>query len=72
MHYNVKVIPRSKHNKVVEEPNRLKVHLTAPAIEGRANEALIEVLADYFNVKRRQVKIVVGKKSREKVVEVKK
>jgi uncharacterized protein (TIGR00251 family) len=70
MRYSVKVVPRAKTNKVVEENGRLKVHLTAPPVEGRANEAMIETLADHFHVKKRQVRIVSGQKSRNKVVEV--
>ncbi|MBU0672845.1 MAG: DUF167 domain-containing protein [Candidatus Margulisbacteria bacterium] len=70
MRYNVKVITRAKSNKVVEEQGRLKVYLTTPPVEGRANEALVKVLAEHFSVKKRQVKIVLGKKSRDKVVEV--
>jgi uncharacterized protein (TIGR00251 family) len=71
MRITVKVIPRSKKNRVVEEgEGRLKVHLTAPPVEGKANAALIECLAEHFNVKKRQVRIVSGQKSREKVVEI--
>ncbi|MFC1637604.1 DUF167 domain-containing protein [Candidatus Margulisiibacteriota bacterium] len=70
MRYNVKVIPRAKVNKVVIENGRLKVHLTAPPVEGKANQALIEVLAGHFGVKKQQIRIVRGQKSRQKVVEV--
>ncbi|MFH1362323.1 MAG: DUF167 domain-containing protein [bacterium] len=71
MHYSAKVIPRAKVNKIVEESKgHLKVHLTAPAKEGRANEALVKALAKHFGVKKRQVKIVRGEKSRQKVIEI--
>ncbi len=70
MRYTVKVIPRAKKIKIVQENGQLKVHLTAPAIEGRANQALIEVLAEHFNVKKRQIRIISGQKSRQKIVEV--
>ncbi|MBN2057797.1 MAG: YggU family protein [Candidatus Saganbacteria bacterium] len=70
MYYTVRVIPRAKKNKVVEENGQLKVHLTAPPVEGRANEALIEVLAEHFKVKKRQVRLVRGQKSRAKIVEI--
>lgn len=71
MRYNVKVITRSKLNKVVEEEGRLKVQLTAPPVEGKANQALIKVLAEHFGVKKRKVKILFGKRTPNKVVEVK-
>ena len=39
---------------------RMKLRLAAPAVEGKANDALIEFLADYFRVPQRNVRIVVG------------
>jgi uncharacterized protein len=49
---------------------RIKVRLAAPAHEGKANEALIEFLADYYGVPRRDVRIVSGFKSRRKRVTI--
>ena len=66
----VKVIPNAKRNKLVEEPGRLKVYLTAPAVEGKANQALIEFLAEHFKVKKNSISIIRGLTSREKVVEI--
>jgi uncharacterized protein len=48
--------------------DRIKVRLAAPAVEGRANEALIEFLAEHFGVPRRNVRIAAGLKSRRKRV----
>ena len=70
MRLNVKVIPRAKQNKIVGEPGRLKVYLTAPASEGKANAALIEFLAEHFNTKKNRISIIRGLTSREKVVEI--
>jgi uncharacterized protein len=67
---NVRVIPRAKQNKVVEEAGRLKVYLTAPPVDGKANEALIEVLAEHFGVKKRQLRLIRGEKGRDKTVEL--
>jgi uncharacterized protein len=47
---------------------RIKVRLAAPAHEGKANAALIEFLADYYGVPRRNVRITAGLKSRLKRV----
>ena len=47
---------------------RIKIRLAAPASEGRANEALIEFLAEEFGVARRDVRILSGLKSRDKRV----
>lgn len=70
MRINVRVIPKAKQNKVVIEEDRLKVYLTAPPVEGKANTALIEVLAEYYNTKRSQIRIIRGEKGRDKVVEI--
>jgi uncharacterized protein (TIGR00251 family) len=48
----------------------LKVCVTAPPEDGRANYALIEVLADWFGVKRRQIEIISGATNRNKIVRV--
>jgi len=51
-----------------EHDGRLKLRLAARAVDGKANEALIEFLADYFGVPRRNVRIAAGLKSRRKRV----
>ena len=48
--------------------DRIKLRLAARAIDGRANEALIEFLAEYYNVPKRNVRIASGLKSRQKRV----
>ena len=53
-----------------EHGGRLKVRLAAPPVEGRANDALVEFLAAYFEVPRRNVRIIAGLKSRRKRVVV--
>ena len=47
---------------------RIKVRLAAPAVDGRANEALVGFLAAYFGVPRRNVRIAAGSRSRRKRV----
>jgi hypothetical protein len=68
---NIKVIPRSKINKIVDQrDNFLKIKLTAPAIDGRANEALREFLAKEFEISKSRIEIIKGEKGREKVVKI--
>ena len=62
----LKVIPNAKKN----EFKGNKVYLTAPPVEGQANEALVEFLAEYFNVKKRQIAILRGQRSRNKTVKI--
>jgi uncharacterized protein len=48
----------------------LKARVTAPAVEGAANNALVRLLSDELGVARRDVRIVAGASSREKLVVV--
>ena len=48
----------------------LKVRLTAPPVEGRANEALIALLPQRLGVRKSQVQIVAGTTSRRKMIRV--
>jgi uncharacterized protein (TIGR00251 family) len=66
---SVRVIPRAKRNAVTKmEDGNIKVHVTAPPEDGRANEAVVETLAEWLGVKRRQIAIVTGTTSRNKIV----
>lgn len=63
----VRAQPGAKRNAVVGEHNgALKVAVTAPAQDGRANEALVEVLSKALGVKRSQVCLLSGATGREK------
>lgn len=70
MRINVKVIANAKKDAVEDAGGELRVHLRAPAVEGKANRALTELLARHYNVKKKDIRIVRGEKSRLKVVEV--
>ncbi|MFA5188189.1 MAG: DUF167 domain-containing protein [Patescibacteria group bacterium] len=66
---SVKVIPNSKINKIVEQKeNFLKIKLTAPAHEGKANKALIIFLSQELKIPKSKIKIISGEKSREKKI----
>jgi len=67
---NVRVIPNARKNEIKQEKNRWKVYLTAPPEKGKANKLLIELLSLKFKVKKKQIKIVRGEKSRHKIVEI--
>ena len=69
--FAVKVQPRAKRNGVIGEIGEaLKLALTAPPIEGRANDACIEFLAKLLKVPRSSVTIASGETSRRKVIRV--
>lgn len=67
----VKVSAGLNKSKVTKVGQKLyKIRLTKPREKGKANEELISLLAEYFNVKKRNISIVRGYKSPHKVVEV--
>jgi len=69
--FSVRVVPRSSRNQIVGvEGGALKIKLTAPPVEGAANAALIEFVAEWLGVRRSAVSIVSGDKARNKVVRV--
>jgi len=69
--FEIKVHPRAKKNAITGEVgDALKVALTAPPIDGRANEACIEFFAKLLRVPRYSVTIASGQSSRNKVIRV--
>ncbi len=68
---SVRIVPRARCNSIDGEfQGALKAHVTAPPVDGRANDALRRILADRLNVPVSAVKILSGEKSRMKRVEV--
>jgi uncharacterized protein (TIGR00251 family) len=71
MRIPVTVVARARRTSVEPlEGGGLRVAVTAPPHEGRANEAVIEALAEYFRIPRSKVRIVLGRTARRKVVEI--
>ena len=73
--FAVRVSPRASRTGVVGFAGEgadavLKVALTAPPIEGKANAALIAYLSEILGVARSQVEVIVGSQSRNKLVRV--
>jgi uncharacterized protein (TIGR00251 family) len=69
--FTVKIHPRAKKNAITGElGNALKLSLTTPPVQGRANEACIEFFANLLKVPRSSVTIASGHTSRQKVVRV--
>ncbi|MBW3622012.1 MAG: DUF167 domain-containing protein [Armatimonadetes bacterium] len=67
----IRVQPRASRNEVVGwKEGRLNVRLTAPPVEGAANRAVVDFMAERLGVKRYRIALVSGEKSREKVLEV--
>ncbi|WP_415062331.1 DUF167 domain-containing protein [Bdellovibrio sp.] len=63
--------PKSSKNEVIGPHNgELKIKITAPPIDGRANEGLIEFLSDHFDIPKRNVILVKGDTGRHKTVDL--
>jgi uncharacterized protein (TIGR00251 family) len=68
---SLRIQPRASKNEAVRMENGgLKIRLTAPPVEGAANEALIRFLAEMLSVAKSQIEIVSGHASREKIVRI--
>ncbi|MBD2691602.1 DUF167 domain-containing protein [Anabaena catenula] len=71
MQKTVKVKPNSKQQKIVEqEDGSLIVNLKSPPVDGKANEELIKLLAEKFDVPKSYIRIKSGLSSRQKLVEI--
>jgi hypothetical protein len=69
--FAVKVQPRAKKNAITSEVgDALKLTLTAPPVDGRANEVCIEFFANLLDVPRSSITIASGETSRNKVIRV--
>jgi hypothetical protein len=70
MNIDIKVIAGAKKEWLKQEDGRYKVYLRAPAVEGKANKALVNFLAEYFKVRKNQIEIIKGLKSPRKTISI--
>jgi uncharacterized protein len=69
--FSVRVHPRARENAITGELGEvLKLSLTSPPVEGRANQACIEFFANLLKVPRSSVTIASGQSNRRKVIRV--
>ena len=67
----IKVQPKASHNQIVGiMDNALKIRLTAPPIDGKANLACLKFLAEALGVSRQQVELVSGQTGRQKLIRI--
>lgn len=72
LRFEVLVQPRSSRNQIIgEQEGALKIKLTAPPVDGEANQALVAFLAQFFGVAKKNVQIIKGESSRHKSVAIK-
>lgn len=71
MRFSVRLQPRASKNEIAGlQGVALKVRVTAPPVDGLANEAMVELLSKALETSRRNVCIVSGHASRTKVIEI--
>ena len=71
MKISVRVKPNARKNEVKDlGVGKYVVSVTAPPVEGKANELVIELLAEYFHRPKRAVSILQGERGKEKIVEI--
>ncbi len=69
--FKIRVQPRASKNQLAGEyEDALKVRLTAPPVDGEANQACIEFFAKLFGVAKSQVEIISGQTGRNKILKV--
>ncbi|UCG92230.1 MAG: DUF167 domain-containing protein [candidate division WOR-3 bacterium] len=67
----MKVSLRAKKSEIIElNENHLKIKLVSPPERNRANQELINMLAEYYKIKKSAIKIKKGKYFREKLIEI--
>ena len=72
MYVEVRVKPGSKKGALVQPSltGELLVYVREPAVDGKANAAVIKLLADYYNVPKSCISIARGRTSRAKIIHV--
>lgn len=66
-----RVIPKSKENQVILlNKQEFKIKTTALPSEGKANQMIIKMLSKYFKVAKSNIKIIKGKKTKNKIIEI--
>ena len=67
----IRIQPRAAKNEIIMTDNGgIKIRLTAPPVDGAANESLVKFLSDILSIAKSGVEIVSGHTSREKVVRI--
>ncbi len=67
----IKVIPRAKREKIEKiSKQEYKIWVTVPPEKGKANQVVIKILSQYFQKPKSLIRIIGGKSSRQKIVDI--
>jgi uncharacterized protein len=71
MKITIRVKTNARKNEVTETgPGTYSVSVTAPPVEGKANEKVVELLSEFFHKPKRCISIVRGEKGKDKIIEI--
>jgi uncharacterized protein (TIGR00251 family) len=69
--FAVRIQPRASKNEIIPmEGGAFKIRLTAPPVDGAANEALVKFLSDFLGIAKSRIEIISGETSREKRIRI--
>ncbi len=69
--FNVRVIPRAKQNSITTDADgTIRVHTTTAPTDGKANDAVVRMLAKHFDVPKSAINIIRGQTSHNKTIEI--
>ena len=69
--FTLRILPNSSKNEIIKADGAIKVKITAPPVDGKANKALLEFLSKTFKIPKTSFSIVKGKTSKDKTLSVK-
>lgn len=68
--FTLRILPNSSKNEIIKSEGVIKVKITSPPVDGKANKALIEYLSKSFKIPKTSFKIIKGETSKDKTLMV--
>lgn len=65
---DIKVVPNSSKNEIIKDDERIRVKITAPPVDNKANKFIVEYFSKQLRIPKSSIKIIKGELSREKTV----
>ena len=69
--FTLRILPNSSKNEIIKADGAIKVKITAPPVDVKANKALLEFLSKTFKIPKTSFSIVKGETSKDKTLSVK-
>lgn len=68
--FTLRILPNSSKNEIIKSEDVIKVKITSPPVDGKANKTLIEYLSKNFKIPKTSFKIIKGETSKDKTLMV--